>query len=762
MKTRLHLLALLALFATGIAVAAPFGVVKDGKPLCAIQLPKDANHVVKLAADELQKWIAEITGAKLELTDDADGRRIVLEVSDQIPELKNNDGYAIRSDENAFRIVASCPKGILNGVYKVLYKNTDIIWVRPDVDFGTVFSKTQDLDFNGDDLIDVPVFKQRGWQMDCRSKDEILANCFWLARQGVNWMTRHVDKFGCIKEWGGGHNLCGRFLPEKLYYKDHADFYPLINGKRVKHSELQGGCQLCFTNPEMTKEFIKRLDMFVKKNIQHTVIRVMLEDNYNLCCCDTCLEPITLPDGSILDGRNLKPRSYEWKVWRSTQFFLWYTQLAEFMKQNYPDKRLLSFAYFFTEYAPKITIPDNVDISFCPIYRDSKHLVDAPKNKIVMDTLNEWLQKTKNVTWREYYGINTEFPRPIDRVAFHDYALLSQKGMTKTYSELIADTVDKRWTSSCGKYVWDVGAPFLWSLAQAPWNPNQDVEEVRRDFYRRVFGKAAAPEVEALYNTFEKGWYTSPRKSVWNDKYSTLWRECYAKPGIAPTVRKHLDRALELVSTENGKTMLRRLKNYLDNHSLPKPAPAVVIPKAKAPVPMEASDASPAWQNALVFDKIVDHANAPSKYPTVFKFIHDGTHIYAYMHAERKGIDAMLDSSANYCQTEVFNLFFQLDDETYPDYFHIMVDPLKRTYSSARDNRQIKDFKYQCAVTCNKDNWSCLIVVPIARLPKKHAIAAFRRYNNHDKPAIWPLTGPGIPKTILHEVESFAPFTLGE
>ena len=743
--------------------AGQFKVVTNGQPNCRVVISRNADHVVALAAEELKKWIGEITGATIEIAHEAASPMIELAVTNDIHELKDNDGYAIRVGNGVFRIIGSCPKGVLNGVYKVLYRNTDIIWARPDTAIGTVFSHAGDIIFSEDDMVDVPVYKQRGWQMTCRVS-EAEANSVWQTRNCSNWMVgeKYVNKYGCIKEFGEGHNIASMYLPEKLYYKDHADFYPLVDGERIRYSEYRNGCQLCFTNPEMTKEFIRRLDEFVQKNMDRMVFRVMLEDNYMLCTCPTCMAPIKLPDGTVLDGRNLAVESREWKVWRSTQFFLWFNQLADFMAKKYPGKRLLSFAYFFTEYAPKIAIPENVDISFCPIYRDSKHTVDSPQNKIVLDTLNEWLDKTKNVTWREYYGINSEYPRAIDRIAFHDYAFLSKHGMTKTYSEMVADTTIFRWELMVGTKCWDMGAPFMWSLAQAPWNPNRNVEDVRREYYRRVFGSAAAPEVEAMYAEFEKGWHLYRAKSYWNDRKSVVWRNCYGKSGIAPAVRTHLANALKLVNNPKGKEMLLRIQGYLDAlHATPSGAP-IVIPKAKEAVPFAASATSPAWENALTMTDLVDEKGAKGKHPTMMKFIHDGVNIYAYMHAVRPGIGKMLDHRKDYCQTEAFNVQVQLTDETFPDYFHVMADPINRVYASASNNREVPEFTYKFISTHAEDWWDCLIVIPIAHLPKTHRIAAFRRLFDHNRPGCWPQKGPGFKGTVIHEVDTFSPFTLGE
>ncbi|MBP5640375.1 MAG: DUF4838 domain-containing protein [Victivallales bacterium] len=753
----------LVLLTAGVCHAGQFKVVSDGKAVCPIVVADDANHVVRLAAEELKKWIGEITDAPLEIVGNADGACIELVVSEEVPELKGNDGYAIRTSGERFRIIGSCPKGVLNGVYKVLYRNTDIIWARPEPEIGTVFSKKVDIVFKEDNMVDVPVYKQRGHQMVCGGKD-LEINNLWQVRNGSNWISagdKEVERFGCIREFGGGHNLCRVFLPEKMYYKDHADFYPFIDGKRINPLDYKYRTQLCFTNPEMTKEFIRRLDDIVQKHIDYTVFRVIIEDNYILCCCPKCMEPITLPNGEVLDGRNLAVESQEWKVWRSTQFFLWLNQLAAYMKEKYPDKRLLTLAYFFTEFAPKTEIPDNVDISFAPIYRDSKHYIDAPKNKVVMDTIDEWLSKTKNITLREYYGESSEFPRPTDRVAFHDYALLAKRGMTKTYSTMFFDA-DKIYAKRTGTKVWDVGAPFLWTLAQASWNPYRNVEEVRREFYVRVFGAAAAPEVEAIYAAFERGWYSSPARSGWNDDKKKLWKNCYLKPGIDIEVNERLEKALALVGNPKGKAMLERLKASLVNEFPPVPAAApMVIPKAKSTVPFEPDGMAAAWKDAFTMTEFFDETGQPTTYPTVMKFIHDGENLYALLHAERKNLYKMLDPKTTYCQAEAFNVFVQMDDERFPDYFHVIVDPLGRIFASASENRPVPEFKFRYKSSYERDRWDCIVAFPLSQLPKTKRIAAFRRLIKSEEAGKWPSNGPGFKNAVLHELDTYAPFTLG-
>lgn len=77
------------------------------------------------------------------------------------------DGFAIRLDpENpaCLHVFGSTSKGTMNGVFRLLENNTDLIWVRPNLAFGTVFTPTPGkLDFVwGKDFVTVPDTRARG------------------------------------------------------------------------------------------------------------------------------------------------------------------------------------------------------------------------------------------------------------------------------------------------------------------------------------------------------------------------------------------------------------------------------------------------------------------------------------------------------------------------------------------------------------------------------------------------------------------------
>ena len=755
----------LFMFCASLTVSAmPLMISIDGKPNAEIVLPQQlqVEQPALLAAQELQLWIREISGAELQIvTNETKTQPIVLKFAlkpTEFPQdtqaIGKTDGYAVRPTINGFMLFANVPGGLLRGVHRLLYRNTDIIWARPNRDFGTVFTKNPNLSFTQFDYVDIPAFIQRGWQIETGRNEgakEAFAACDdWQMRNCSNWSTSSIEtkkRFGFILEYGGGHNLIGLYIQPQKYWNTHPEFYSQLGGKLTDPRKYSARTQLCFTNPLLLQTFKEELEARIKANPDYVTYRVMIEDNFDMCECPNCLKDITLPDGRILKG-NAPKRSDEWLAHRNTQFFLWYNELAKYMKEHHPGKRLLSFAYFFTEPAPLIPIEDNIDISFCPIFKDSRADVLDERNKTTFDRLSKWLSRTPNVTWREYYGLNVPYPRPIDTVAFRDYRYLRSQGVKRTYSEMVCDFGNfHRWP---GDDVWDLGAPFLWNLTNAVWNPEQDCHTLRHEFCERCFGKAA-DDMEAFYNLLEEHWYATRKKSVWNDRPNALWNLLRRDQPRFMKMAALLDSAIAKADKPNGKIMLERLKKSWQNHNI---SCDVVLHAGKVaePPPFDATLENGPWATAPV---VPPFPNAPK---TTVKLLHDGIHLYAAMRAEGKDVKKKFRADIKYVQQEAFNIFFEIANPTtgQPDSVHFLVDPVGGTYHSLSENRPIKlPWKHQEILEDN--SWTIMLTIPLAPMTKPLKVAIFRRYTK-SKP--WPLLLYGFPNTEMHEYTTFCPLIL--
>ena len=680
---------------------------RNGQPAAEIVIPENADTTIELASRELQFWIEKISGASLPVVKSVDPAKaqIVLDpVSSRYPadleKFKGNDGFSIREQGRQVFVNAGCPKGVLNGVFQLLYKNSDIIWARPDKTFGTVFSENPNLTLTQTDFIDIPAFTMRGWLITPKGAENI-----WQVRNRANWVSMVPTDplkraYGCILEDGGGHNLVHRYITEAKYLKTHPEFYPLKNGKRLIPHECRGGSQLCFTNQEMVRAFIKEVDAFVKSKPQYSTYKIIIEDESrkNYCECPECMKPIPLPG-----GRTIGPDD---PAFHSTRFFLFLNQVARAFKREYPGKRILTLAYDFTVIPPVCPLESNIDVSYAPIMKNSRYPITHPANRKSLDEFTGWLRITRNLLWREYYGLYGEFPRPIDTVAFADWQYVHKNGVVRTYSEMRTDRKSRKGglTSS-----WDANSMYFWMLAEGCWNPHRDVKALRREFLERVYGKAA-DDVAEYYRLIEEQWDKSTDRSLFTDVANTRWRNLVIKTGIAPQCRAALDRAEKKVDKPNGKKMLASLRanfdayiNFTENRRL-------TAVRTAAPPPFDPEFKSGDWAKTSPATQFFWNTTLrPHPDRTELRLLYDNDNLYIGFRCEVPDVKKMKYRAAT-AGEKVFPKgegveVFLTDDVRGKRFLQVTTDPAGNRFARSRT-------QWSSQVKITEKGWSALITLP--------------------------------------------------
>ncbi|MBT3380588.1 MAG: DUF4838 domain-containing protein [Lentisphaerae bacterium] len=736
-----------------IIVRAGIELARGGKPVAEIVRSETADEAVQFAAEELQFWIEKISGARAPIRTQLGTARqkIVLGVLGQSPllapiqdsfrndaaDLAGNDGYAVRTRNGIVYLFATVPKGVLNGVFRLIYRNTDLIWARPNSEFGTIYSEDADLAFSETDYLDVPVFILRGWQMHGGVTESEL----WQVRNGTNWSARmtvgsnpNVKRHGTIMEYGGGHNLTGLFITEKKYFEEHPEFFPEKDGKRVRPSESRYRTQLCFTNSDMTTAFLNELDTRIRANPDFTTYRVMIEDTWAQCECAECTKAITLPDGSTLEYSKDRKSPF-----RSTQFFMWLNQLGEHLLKHYPGKRILTFGYFFTAVPPKVPIAPNISISFCPITKDSKEPLTGPTNREWDRRFRAWMDITTQLTWREYFGLVGAFPRPMDVVALNDLGLVASRGVNRTYSEIYGDGKSPRMD---GAKAWDLNAMYYWTMTNGLWNPSrQAVPELRRQFLQRVYG-SGANDVREFYSLVEAAWFRTSGKSGWNDSPMKNWRKTVLEHQLMVPCRQALERAAGKVAHPNGQRMLAALRQAFEEH-------VTVFDKLTFRGSAAKAQATPAfnpdfddaeWARAEALDLFLERNDAAFPDRTVVRVLHDAKALYVGAKCSDKAPDKIHGKAAGQPRDEwpvgdKFEIFLAGENAGRPCYYQLAWDSRANRYDG-RNRDKAWNGTWTLKTSIGPDGWSSFVVIPWSDLGLKSAPktvnAGFLRYWNHN------------------------------
>ena len=682
---------------------------KNGKPAAEIVISAKADETVTAAAEELQLWIEKISGAKLPIVrQEQPGKaQIVLDpTAKNFPadkaKFKGNDGYSVREKDGRVYLNAGCPKGVLNGVFRMLYKNTDIIWARPDTEIGTVFTKNPDLTLTKTDFIDIPVFRLRGWQMS--RKNQSAAN-FWQMRNCTNWCSTSADKrpmklkYGYEMEIGGGHNIASRYISEKKYFQTHPEFFPLQDGQRMRPHAFKNLVQLCFTNQEMIDTFIREVDNTIKENPQYINYRIGIEDNHNVCHCPECLKPIKLPDGKTVDPKD--------PAFRSTQFFLFLNQVARYVAKKYPGKRIRTYAYFFTVVPPACPVEQNIDILFCPISKNSKFTLADEEAKTTRERFLGWTKLTKNIIWREYFGLCGDFPRPIDAVAIPDWRFIYKYGVDRTYSEMRGDFQN---TGEPGSS-WDVNSLYFWCITQGCWDLNREVKDLRKDFFRRVYGKAA-DDVEEFYRLIEEQWNKIPGHSTYRNTPNVEWKKYVVTAGIVPKCRAALEQAKAKVDKPNGAKMLERLRKTFETYAAMQLSHEITAYRTDGTPEFDPKFASGSWAECPPSEQFFWNASKkPHPDRTELRLLYDRKNLYVGLRCWVKNVKKMryrqhVEGEKVLPWGEGFEIFLTGNWGKKHKLTQLATDPSGNRFSAGAK------LKWTAQTRINKTGWSALITIP--------------------------------------------------
>jgi hypothetical protein len=455
-------------------------LVKDGKPLAAIIIADPAPAPpVRFAAEELQRYLREMSGAELPITNNAAGPAIVLAVDDNLP---GEDAHRLRTKGDRLNLTGGSPRAVLYAAYLLLERLGCGFCVPGE----ETIPRQNTLAVPPLDLTEVPAFPVRS-QVDFPFTEAPLgwnlALIDWLAKNRFNWYHPAPNAYGDPAAWNerkeilleavakrglhlqiGGHTL-HTWLPPARYADEHPEWFALL--KRGRRWERVPPL-ICASNPAMHREVAENICSFLDRNPEVEAVDCWEADIGEFCQCPQCL-------GGI-------PRAADEETRRAAYMIAYIgliTDVARVLAERYPGVKLSGIVYCADGIIAPLRCPpvaDNVIITPCHITRDSYiPLQDSPTNLRALAMDVSWRQKARHVSIYEYYSAWTNSGiYPIVNVMAEDLQLLRHLGFTRL------ETDQGGWN------------PLnLYSAARLLWNPERNWEEIIADFCRRHYGEAA-------------------------------------------------------------------------------------------------------------------------------------------------------------------------------------------------------------------------------------------------------------------------------
>jgi hypothetical protein len=454
----------LTMMAGGIAMAQVV-LAKDGKSLYRIVVPQKAIPSERYAAEELQRYLERISGAKLPIVTDSEpmgSHEILLGDNAHLRKLGiqvdfaklGTDGFVLRTFQNHLIIAGGRPRGTLYGVYGLLEEKLGVRWFTPEVEFVPKMERVE-LPVLNETQVPALEYREVFWTEMMRDPD-------FAARHRLNGHHyRLTEKHGgrAVVFYPFVHSF-DLLIPREIC-EQRPEFWPMIGGKRVS-----GYVQRCLSNPDLVKLVIERVSQWLKEHPEATIIDISQNDTGNWCQCPQC---------KALDDAEGSP---------SASIIKFVNTIAEAIDSHI---RYETLAYQYSRKPPKTIRPrPNVIIRLCSIECCFAHPLEScpsEENRRFREDIQAW-QLVAPVLYVWDYTTNFANylqPFPNFEVLQANVRFFVRHGVKGLFEQGNYSPGGNGEMAPLRAYV----------LAKLLWNPDTDVQRHINDFLHGYYGRAA-------------------------------------------------------------------------------------------------------------------------------------------------------------------------------------------------------------------------------------------------------------------------------
>lgn len=523
MKRRVVLIFASFLLLSSKSLSASNWLFKNGNSEYQIILSNDASISELTAARELQDYIHQISGVLLPITSDIDDncKHIFVGYSNKVGELTgepkpnvDDESFSYCRIGNDILIWGGSQRGTMYGVFTFLERELGVHWLTPDCTIVPRRNKWRVLHINHHDS---PAIKYRYSNYYVSEGRTV-----WFAHNKENMRGPGENDYGGQDGYWGCHTM-GLLVRSDEFYQSHPDYFCLRKGRRVNE-------QLCLSNPKVLELCKERLIKVIREHPDFRIYDLSQNDNNGFCECEKCKE-------------------LEEKYGGHSGIILWFVnQVADAIKEEFPDKYIGTFAYRFSRKPPIGIVPrDNVVIRLCSIECCFAHPIEAdcPQNKAFMDDLRGWSAIAPHLFVWDYIVDFSQYLAP-----WPNFQVLAPNIKTFRDYHVIGVFEEANYQA--------VGGEFeelkSWVVSQLLWNPNQNTDSLVNVFIKGYYGKAAQ-RVIAYYRLCK----SLVKRNTHFDIYIGENHELYSERFIT-RASKILNDALVLAENDTIRDRVERVK----------------------------------------------------------------------------------------------------------------------------------------------------------------------------------------------------------
>ncbi len=487
-----YLFTLAFCFCAAAGHAEDFVLASGGKAACRIV----ADPRCDFAAQELSRWLGEMSGARFAVSADGKawrGAKIVIRLDTRMDE----EQWSIRTSGDALTLTSGGVRGATYAVYGLL-ERLGCSWIAPSFPFfegGEQFiPRAADMAYKSGDVADRPEMRYRKFYVE-EGKTHTAANLLqlidWMPKAGFNtlvfpmdyqgsgrvkwdnWretMTPELQKRGIIIEVGGHgyENFLNARMEGGALYKNHPEWFGMDEkGERSTDQKVV----FCTSDPAAAGYIFANVLGYLRTHPEIGIFDFWPPDMERWCVCPEC-------------GKTSPEQRHVRLV----------NALTRMLSDSLPRVRVECLAYSrYLNPPPGEKLDSRVLLDFCAINQDFEHQTPQARNARFDGALRGWMETFKGQVsvysyWRKYRwrSLPNIFPHYMQEEMRY-YRSLGLCGVS-VYSE---------------PGDWFTYGPNYFVLGRLAQHPDADVDSLMHLYVKQLYGPAA-PLAGAIYREFER------------------------------------------------------------------------------------------------------------------------------------------------------------------------------------------------------------------------------------------------------------------
>lgn len=570
----------------GGKVPTEINVISKKKALMNFCVKEGCSDILLTAANDVNDAIEKITGERLGVikTKNFKGIKdcIVLalfsddERFDEFFEkesryLKDSDGYTVKYFGGDVYVLAHCAAGVFYGVHDLLEKNADVVWARGAHEYETEVLKNDNLTFKVYDYTEKSPFAVRVWNLCGTGTDGVDHGDFgttrYIGRNKFNGVYHHCDD-----EWYN-YGVTGQSLASADFrciddlIDEHPEYFMTDDdGVPKRTEELESFTN--YYNRDVVKVYAERAVKYLNEKCHKNDILGWNMPDAPWFCMKINGERLDEKTFTCDDGTVVYPEDENYK---STVYFNFINRLIKEINALRPGTLLQTQAYMYSEPAPAIKVDDRVIIKVAPLTANEKVAHDDSvilDNEPTRNNIVKWLKKSNrvciNAYWNSFKG--DMYSRPIAEVVQKNlrwWRGIGIYGFTPEGKVDCGNLDDYTPQQAFARKFFDMNEAYTWIINKLAWNPDENVNALKRKFCSVVYKECSA-EMEEYYDAIEEGW-NSTSAYVWYATGADVYiYQCIIKAGVKDRVLNALGKAVAKAKTP---TVAARVKSIYETMS---------------------------------------------------------------------------------------------------------------------------------------------------------------------------------------------------